>query len=138
METNYHQQLMDEAYNNWKSGWNKRDFYLSLEPKHRAAVVIGNLNYQVENGGFYQWVDNRYAEDSKDFLYFALKEMGKQENIANTVIELLDKVYDINPLDNDDSEEDYQNPYNIFDDKYYEINEDFMKKTEEWLKNYGN
>jgi len=33
----------------------------ALDGTHQDAVLLGNLNYQVENGGFGQWVDNGYG-----------------------------------------------------------------------------
>lgn len=60
------QEAMNSAYAIWKEneGWNLEDFYFNLPPLERRAVALGNLNYQVENGGFTQWVFNGYREAS--------------------------------------------------------------------------
>lgn len=62
------QTLMDEAYAAWPcdAEGNKKsysDFIASLSGVRRAAVLLGNLNYQVQNGGFIQWIDNRYIDE---------------------------------------------------------------------------
>lgn len=67
-----HQELMDKAYNRWADGEFKslslKDFFEKLPVLEQTAVALGNLNYQVGNGGFYQWEDNGYKDAHKDFL----------------------------------------------------------------------
>jgi hypothetical protein len=74
----FHQELMDEAYGLWKREenrhWKQEDFLENLEPIPRAAVMLGNMNYQVENGGWGQWADNRYYLCA-DQLLSVLEEM---------------------------------------------------------------
>lgn len=71
-----HQKLMDEVYDYWKAqrdSGNQITRYEALEnfsDLHHAAVIMGNLNYQVCNGGFAQWDDNGYSDDLE-----ALKEI---------------------------------------------------------------
>jgi hypothetical protein len=62
------QGLMDEAYATWQADNSKSydDFIFDLPPIQRMAVLIGNLNYQVENGGFRQWIGNGYSDHAKD------------------------------------------------------------------------
>lgn len=61
------QGLMDSAYGKWNDetgvlkGASYETFLASLPTKERQAVLLGNLNYQVGNGGFHQWVANGYA-----------------------------------------------------------------------------
>lgn len=55
------QGLMDSAYAKWPEGGSQPDMMMTLTPAERTAVLLGNLNYQVQNGGFRQWVDNGYA-----------------------------------------------------------------------------
>jgi len=47
-----------------------------MSQKHLDAVVAGNLNYQVCNGGFGQWVDNGYAVNAWTHLEDLLSRMG--------------------------------------------------------------
>jgi len=64
--SDFHQELMDQAYAKWKSeggikemGYN--EFVDSLPKNEQYAVLLGNLNYQVCNGGWIQWCDNGYC-----------------------------------------------------------------------------
>ena len=71
-EFDYLQNLMDEAYLKWKkinNDWNLKDFDLSLDYKHRNAVLFGNLNYQVENGGFCSGLIMDMPKLVKNFYY---------------------------------------------------------------------
>ena len=52
-----HQQLMTNAYTNFKNV----GFLESLDETERYAVALGNLNYQVHNGGWAQWIMNGYC-----------------------------------------------------------------------------
>ena len=89
------QQLMNAAYDKWQEqgrkceatskaagdvvarSWTYAQFLRELSVAERRAVMLGNLNYQVENGGFAQWVDNGYASDSGSELLDILPEMGE-------------------------------------------------------------
>lgn len=59
------QAAMDGAYLRYQSNptWSQQQFWDQLTGRERFAVFIGNMNYQVENGGFLQWWDNGYATD---------------------------------------------------------------------------
>lgn len=88
------QELMDEVYSKWQelSKENKKitkNEVLKLFPKkYSVAVKLGNLNYQVENGGFSQWCFNGYLdEDIKDLEGYI--DTAKKNNITN--IDILEK-----------------------------------------------
>jgi len=55
------QAIMSKAYDKWTDGLSYLEFLQTLERHELVAVVMGNLNYQVNNGGFQQWVDNGFA-----------------------------------------------------------------------------
>lgn len=60
------QSLMDDAYDRWKDEndqtiTNYEEMLEKVPRLNKIAVLLGNLNYQVENGGWEQWVDNGYA-----------------------------------------------------------------------------
>ena len=64
------QALMNAAYARWQSaagpgarGMSKDEFWATLSAQERRAVFTGNLNQQVTNGGFSQWIDNGYGVD---------------------------------------------------------------------------
>lgn len=59
------QSLMTDAYAvfrqpdvTWSSRWD------AVSVPHRVAVLLGNFNYQVENGGLIQYVDNNFARET--------------------------------------------------------------------------
>jgi len=59
----YVQGLVDKAYEKWReSEMSYPGFIESLDRRHQGAVVIGNLNGQVCNGGFEQWYENGYVD----------------------------------------------------------------------------
>ena len=55
----------DKAENNGKGKWAVLGEFSAA---HQAAVVFGNFNYQVENGGLEQWVYNGYFHDDAEKL----------------------------------------------------------------------
>ena len=57
-----HQAIMNQAYARWTTGWSKEQFWAQLNEREQVAVFVGNLNYQVENGGWSQWCFNAYVD----------------------------------------------------------------------------
>lgn len=57
------QAVMTRAYDRWDRvpGTNMQAFWDDLDADERIAVFAGNLNYQVCNGGFAQYLGNGYA-----------------------------------------------------------------------------
>jgi hypothetical protein len=92
---------MDEVYDYWNTDLKNLTRLQACDhfgPLHRAAVQLGNLNYQVENGGFSQWWDNEYGpEDIEDLLRLA--QQGKNRGIQHfdTLLDLLRKVHSAAP-----------------------------------------
>ena len=72
------QTKMNSAYQKWQENpdWSQARFLDSLTMVQRRAVVLGNLNYQVNNGGFLQWLDNGYAETAGPVLHLIAEELG--------------------------------------------------------------
>lgn len=63
------QSLMESAYEKF-SAMRSHQGHLGrrwsapgLTNRERLAVILGNMNYQVENGGLSQWVDNGYSRE---------------------------------------------------------------------------
>ena len=76
------QELMDAAYERWQANdWSRDQFIMRLSWEEKVAVTIGNLNYQVCNGGFMQWHDNGYSQHTKELLE-ALNEVGTEAALA--------------------------------------------------------
>lgn len=62
-ENSVFQSLMSQAYDKWHQhkDWTFRQFINHLDFRERVAVLLGTMNYQIENGGVSQWIDNAYA-----------------------------------------------------------------------------
>lgn len=95
LETSRIQTLMTAAYERWQKaeGVSQEAFLEDLcSPPERRAVMIGNLNYQVENGGFAQWVDNGYCLCLRKLARFLteLRDAGCAE--AGTLMEDLNRL----------------------------------------------
>jgi len=88
-----HQDYMDRAYADYeqKAGRRKVDRALNNEPSlgsthqnfldalseaERIAVVFGNLNYQIGNGGISQWIGNNYYADTAGIIADIAAEYG--------------------------------------------------------------
>lgn len=133
-----HAKLMDEAYKWWNSRRDSQgyDWFIYNLPRDdwRAAVLLGNLNYQVENGGFEQWHYNGYSSQ-----YARVRVLVEQ--IDNDVLQLLDafmKLVDKGLLDYDSGEFDDETAQTVclaFDCTYYGINEKFLNSCNQFLAN---
>ena len=149
MENTLHQKIMDEAYSFWQSQ-EKMDYVTfidSLDKKQKLAVLTGNLNYQVENGGFSQWHINEYSKKAKELIELLTPLEGIE--VVKEVIELVETAIDIiEEFDRPegsgfDEDEEYYDEYHdnemhsaldSLDTRYYSINEKFLNIIEEVLK----
>lgn len=96
-EFDVHQKLMDKAYDdernradNTNTNWSYNRMLSECNGLERLAVTLGNLNYQVENGGFNQWVDNGYCtgiSDAKEALNKLGTETAKQVHLMLEKVE---------------------------------------------------
>ncbi len=161
------QGLMDKSYDRWQNGdlkdKSKKDFLDALDSQQTQATLLGNLNYQVGNGGFSQWVGNGYAL-SFDHLWKVMELIPG--DAANKVRGMLKEMEPFILKDKDwtkdrgfgwnywredesrdrydsydeDEEEEYEEEthegYEMaksLDDKYYAINRQFMDEIEAFL-----
>jgi len=149
--------MMDEIYEFWNREENQylsKDEIREIVPKvfsekHLAALQIGNMNYQIENGGFEQWYDNGYAElDLYDLLSFLEPLREKRESI-DRVYRLLENFFEsleeyeeirqeiqkINSMYIDMFQDCLLNHFfswiRPLSGRYYEINEKFLEDLEE-------
>ena len=146
---------MDAAYKEYKS--NTRDEFLStVKTKYGLipyfCVLLGNYNYQVSNGGHFQYFDNGYASsnsrgfggkytniDRHEELILLFKELDL-ENILTFGKKAYDVIssFDIDCVideDNEDDNYDRDNGYlNKLDDKWYDIDDEFMEQFNGYLK----
>lgn len=137
-EVSKHQQIMSAAYDRWQGqDWSKEQFIAQLGPVEYEAVIVGNLNYQVENGGWMQWVDNQYyTPETAASLIRIMTRMGTPASLK--VKELLEKAvtiiekYGPEPTD----EEDYEMFYEALDplcSEFYAVNGQMMAEFEAQL-----
>jgi len=133
MDNSTMQALMDTAYEFWQSkkGLSKKDFWNSLDSKPKAAVAIGNLNYQVTNGGFTQWHYNGYSE-AFDTIDFVCRQVGTANSLA--VLKIVNEVMtELEELDEESEGHDDYDALDALDSRFYAINEAFLEDVEAWL-----
>jgi len=132
LNQDYHQLLMKEAYNLWTANaeWPYKKLLTRINYPHQVAVVVGNLNYQVENGGFAQWYFNGYYH-SASYLLTALEEINT--NTSREVKQMVENVLDLFNDDNHDHES-ARLLNNDLSTRYYEINNQFMADTLTYLQ----
>lgn len=151
-DVSIHQELMNKAYDNWEKNkqWSYNQFISSLDFKEKLAVLTGNLNYQVENGGFSQWHFNDYSSEADELI--KLLSMYSNEPVIKRVLSLVEEAVqiingyelDIEQLkSNWEENEDEINSLegrmyealDLLDEQYYQINNEFMNVMEKILKN---
>lgn len=88
------QALMDEVYSEWHKEENKSkgkwDILNGFSEAHQIAVVFGNFNYQVENGGIEQWIYNGYFHEDAEKLAKYLETGAKFDERCQFI---LDSIY---------------------------------------------
>jgi len=144
-----HQGLMEEAYDLWQKSenahWNNHDFIANLPSQaHKDAVILGNLNYQVGNGGFEQWFLNGYGQ--RDWAYLVNELLPKIGTpAALEVAKLVEKAYSTkrneqrggyDPYYADEDEEDFESAWldESMDTEYYKLEDQFMIDVENYLQ----
>lgn len=133
-----HQDLMNEAYELWNNqpSLDYEQFLEMLNNKQRAAVVLGNFNYQVENGGFYQYHDNKYYTGIK-YLRQHCKHIPlglKVEVLVNSYCKEIQKAQFFAEDEDEVTQMLDITKLNKLDEAYYLINEEFMQQCEKYLE----
>lgn len=156
-----HQRLMDEAYELWRGeneDLNYKKFLNLVKEKlgetHFFAVITGNMNYQVENGGFTQWFDNGYAEDTIEELIKFFENAFDGNDVIDKTIQVLREIQDqiewvergkdiierqVNDYDYTDVferalEDELNQNLERQDSYFYKFNEELMEILEEFFK----
>jgi hypothetical protein len=117
------------------------DFYEALTPTTRKAVAVGHFNYQVHNGGFSQWHDNRYAACGASTVKALCRELNTKtsEKVASLITAALLAVEANERIANDDEDRmDFIEDTSPYDDAYYAISEQFLAEVEAWLAKNSN
>jgi len=100
-ERTVHQDMMDKAYELWNDSEESKKMSYSkfldkvskeLGENYFYAVITGNMNYQVENGGWKQWEGNRYSISIGDLIRFFNQDFFKEFVEIKTLSRLLDDV----------------------------------------------
>ena len=90
------QSLMDEVYGEWKKDGNrdkgKWDILEGFSEAHQIAVVFGNFNYQVENGGISQWIYNGYFHDDAEKFTEFLEAGAVSDERCQNILDALRKL----------------------------------------------
>lgn len=105
---------VDEAYDRWNvhSEWSKTKFWNQLSEVERICVFANSLEYQVLNGGFRQWIENRYCTKmSMAVLKDLCREIGSP--ISLEVLDMLETI-------------EQKKPYGHFDDRFAKISAAFI------------
>ena len=135
---------MDEAFDIWQSPVGKdldrQGITRELTPTQRMAFVLGTMNYQVENGGFYQWHSNGYSANISDTRW----ALGKIDTpAAKTVLSILEDAEnaindgeaehdEYGDLLNDDISYEFLDDLKV-DDRYYSINKQLVDDIEAYF-----
>jgi len=150
-----HQTLLNKAYSLWgDNNLTYRNFLTKvleeLGELYFNAVITGNFNYQVCNGGFGQWHDNGYSvaiEELADFF----NSLPENQTIKSVII-ILENVndellwvddgikeskkleYEYRDFFKEKLEESFYSNVEYCDQDYYKINEEVEKILEEYFK----
>lgn len=137
------QNLMDDSYELWSTGIRYPKFLLRLDYLQRCAVVAGNFNYQVENGGLFQWLDNSYHVGSEYLLDLIEVLQGKEDapteslnfvrQMVETVITELDGRENLNGVYNCEYEMIYEELEEFNDPYFDEHGEKFLHAVADFL-----
>lgn len=116
-----------------------------LNTKQREALLLANLNYQIQNGGIQQWVENGYAT-AFPTLQITLNNIGTP--LAQEVTTRLETFVEAHVdqgqrkkrgflhnywLNEHEEDETRNTDQEAFDDWYYKIDDAFMAEIEEYL-----
>lgn len=136
------QELMDAAYDKWenKSRVTYPEFVSNLSFKEKCAVLTGNFNYQVHNGGIHQWIFNGYAVEINRMIDILEIIDGQFSNKLQEILEILEPYINKNPdeinyLLIEETAEDEEHP--LFEDIDAMTNE-FYSFSKEWKEEIEN
>ena len=134
--------IMDHAYDKWKdNNMSREEFLNQLTDYEKIAVKFGNFNYQVENGGLFQWDDNGYSDDL-DSLYDFINDSSYSKK--DKFLEILDNFSNVKSAieELDDYSDWYEedratrlNSLNYCDKDYYNIKDSWIAYFNDYLIN---
>ncbi len=90
------QTLMNEVYREWQEdanrGKRKWDILGGFSEAHKIAVVFGNFNIQVENGGIEQWIYNGYFHDDAEKLTEYLETAAAADERCKKILDTVNLI----------------------------------------------
>jgi len=91
---NLQQNLVDEVYDKWNTeeckGMDRLEVITKyFTPKHKMAIQLGDMNSQVNNGGWTQWHYNNYDGDLEDLIAYSKKGLKLDLKSFNSLLEIL-------------------------------------------------
>lgn len=132
---------MDRSYEKWEDNLSRGDFLSLLTPYEKLAVQFGNFNYQVQNGGFSQWVVNNYDDEIDDLENFINECDYDNKDIFMVMFDnyrcIKNSLSKLNGFD-DFYYEDVdtrENHYGDYDSSYYQINDEWENYFNDYLLN---
>jgi cytochrome c553 len=97
----FYEDYLQKALNDIHKEWRDKNYTLEqmLEnlptDTHKMLFALAKLHYQVQNGGFQQWIDNGYAGNGQgDLLIQDLPTQGVLGNIRAILIRVLEALQD--------------------------------------------
>ncbi len=139
------QPIMEAAYARWQGhNWDYETFLDELGALERKVVLVGNLNYQVGNGGFQQWADNGYGQQASRVAR-VLRAVGSPLcTRAALLVEQVSKelVYDVrgrlvysyreDDYSQNDTDADYD--FDAQDTDFYTFNDAMLDEFAAWVR----
>ncbi len=134
------QLLVTTAYKRWNLHgrvWKYGKFLDTLTKVEQDAVLLASLNYQTENGGFAQWVDNAYGLWATETLS-ALRKI--RSGASEAVISILNEfVHNVDESLREAGYCDYWleepdwNFLHELSERYYEVQDKFVADVEDYF-----
>ena len=126
--------LANRAYQLWRTDpqASRIEFYQGLHPLQRKAVQLWDLNSQVFNGGFPQWIANGFGHWIAEVIE-SVKHIGSKR--ARAVQSILEGVARL-PVECDTQEVADDNVGGLLEytDRYYAVAPEFADDVETWLE----
>jgi len=128
------QATMTKAYEGYTEKMDLKDFYASLNPWTRSVVAFGNLNYQVENGGFSQWHDNGYYVGLDAILHGLIRlDTPEAGEMLNLIQSARDRLHYLDKLDEDEDDNWAGSKLDTLDSAFYALAPKVLQQIEDSL-----
>lgn len=146
-ENDVFQDIMNKAYDRWQKGGDlegksSEEFVNALDEKAAMVVRLGNMNYQVGNGGWDQWYGNGFGERDGEAILAYLEKNAEFSSfdVVRDILEGVMRKKDEHAEDSgeqswmDDEEDEWSEPdyddnpdFSVEDTAYYKIDDQFVK-----------